>query len=101
MTRHAASIGRTRWTDGWIDGRWPRAPALSPVSPRWVLLPAVAEQQKGRKRLLRTWSPYDRFGGDFGAIAAVVNRFSDAIITNPKLNENPALKAWNDTQAEI
>ena len=35
---------------------------------------------------------YDRFGGYF-AIAAVVNRFSDEIIKNPKLNENPALKA--------
>jgi hemoglobin len=42
---------------------------------------------------------YDRLGGYF-AIAAVVNRFSDEIITNPKLNENPALKAWNETQAE-
>jgi hemoglobin len=42
---------------------------------------------------------YDRVGGVF-AIAAVVNRFSDAIITNPKLNVNPALKAWNETEAE-
>jgi hemoglobin len=44
-------------------------------------------------------SLYERVGGIF-AIAAVVDRFSDAIITNPKLNENPALKAWNDTEAE-
>ena len=44
-------------------------------------------------------SLYDRLGGYF-AIAAVVNRFSDAIITNPKLNENPALREWNETQAE-
>ena len=29
-----------------------------------------------------------------------VDRFSDAIITNPKLNENPALKAWNENEAE-
>jgi hemoglobin len=42
---------------------------------------------------------YDRVGGIF-AIAAVVNRFSDEIITNPKLNVNPALKAWNETEAE-
>src|SRR6476620_6154918 len=33
-------------------------------------------------------SLYDRLGGIF-AIAAVVNRFSDAIIVNPKLNINP------------
>ena len=43
-------------------------------------------------------SLYERVGGIF-AISAVVDRFSDAIITNPKLNENPALKAWNQTDA--
>jgi hemoglobin len=45
-------------------------------------------------------SLYERVGGIF-AIAAVVNRFSDEIIKNPKLNENPALKAWNETEAEF
>jgi hemoglobin len=44
-------------------------------------------------------SLYDRLGGYF-AIAAVVNRFSDQIIVNPKLNQNPALREWNETQAE-
>jgi len=44
-------------------------------------------------------SLYERVGGIF-AIAAVVNRFSDAIIINPKLNVNPALKAWNENEAE-
>lgn len=39
-------------------------------------------------------SLYDRLGGIF-AIAAVVDRFSDAIIKNPKLNQNPQLVAWN------
>lgn len=43
-------------------------------------------------------SLYERVGGIF-AIAAVVNRFSDQILLNPKLNVNPALKAWNDTEA--
>lgn len=43
-------------------------------------------------------SLYDRLGGIF-AIAAVVDRFSDEIIKNPKLNVNPALKAWNETEA--
>jgi hemoglobin len=41
---------------------------------------------------------YDRLGGIF-AISAVVDRFSDAIIENPKLNVNPALKAWNEGEA--
>jgi hemoglobin len=45
-------------------------------------------------------SLYDRLGGIF-AISAVVNRFSDEIITNPKLNENPALKNWNETEAAV
>src|SRR5215208_948289 len=43
-------------------------------------------------------SLYDRLGGYF-AIAAVVDRFSDEIIKNPKLNENPALKAWNENES--
>ncbi len=43
-------------------------------------------------------SLYDRVGGIF-AIAAVVDRFSDEIITNPKLNKNPALQDWNETDA--
>ena len=45
-------------------------------------------------------SLYERLGGIF-AIAAVVDRFSDAIIENPKLNENPALKEWNETEAAV
>lgn len=44
-------------------------------------------------------SLYDRLGGIF-AIAAVVDRFSDAIIVNPRLNVNPALKAWNENEAD-
>ena len=39
---------------------------------------------------------YDRLGG-YNAIAMVVDRFSDAIIVNPKLNANPALRQWNET----
>lgn len=43
-------------------------------------------------------SLYDRLGGIF-AIAAVVDRFSDAIIKNEKLNQNPQLAAWNRDEA--
>ena len=42
---------------------------------------------------------YDRVGGIFD-IAAVVNRFSDAIIINSKLNVNPALEGLEQTEAE-
>lgn len=41
---------------------------------------------------------FDRLGGFFG-IAAVVNRFSDAILVNSVLNQNPALAAWNQNEA--
>jgi hemoglobin len=40
-------------------------------------------------------TPYERLGG-VDAIALVVDRFSDQIVTNPKLNVNPALKEWNE-----
>lgn len=39
---------------------------------------------------------YERIGGA-NAIAMVVDRFSDEIVKNPKLNVNPALKEWNTT----
>jgi hemoglobin len=39
---------------------------------------------------------YDRLGG-VNAIAMVVDRFSDEVVTNPKLNVNPALQEWNQT----
>lgn len=41
-------------------------------------------------------SLYDRIGG-VNAIAMVVDRFSDEIVKNAKLNVNPALKKWNQT----
>ncbi len=40
-------------------------------------------------------SLYDRLGG-VNAISMVVDRFSDEIVKNPKLNVNPALKLWNE-----
>ncbi len=40
-------------------------------------------------------SLYERLGGDF-AIAAVVDRFSDQLLKNPKIvNANPQLKEWH------
>ena len=41
-------------------------------------------------------SLYERIGG-VNAIAMVVDRFSDEIVKNPKLNLNPALKEWNQS----
>jgi hemoglobin len=42
-------------------------------------------------------SLYERLGGAF-AIAAVIDRFSDALITNPKVgqqSQNPQLREWH------
>lgn len=39
-------------------------------------------------------SLYERLGG-VNAISMVVDRFSDRIVENPKLNVNSALVAWN------
>jgi hemoglobin len=64
------------------------------------MLPSVAKAADASQTTAPAeQSLYDRLGGYF-AIAAVVNRFSDQIIVNPKLNENPALREWNETQAE-
>jgi hemoglobin len=41
-------------------------------------------------------SLYERIGG-VNAISMVVDRFSDEVVKNPKLNVNPALKAWNQS----
>lgn len=40
-------------------------------------------------------SLYDRIGG-VNALSMVVDRFSDEIVKNPKLNVNPKLKEWNE-----
>src|SRR6266550_3644768 len=47
-------------------------------------------------------SLYDRLGGAF-AIAAVINHFSDALITNPIVGQestNPALRDWHTNRLD-
>jgi hemoglobin len=63
------------------------------------MFPASAKVSGAPQQTPGEPSLYDRLGGYF-AIAAVVDRFSDRIIRNPKLNKNPALKRWNRTQAK-
>lgn len=58
----------------------------------------AAAAQRTVNKCKTTKGLYDRLGGIFG-IAAVVNRFSDAILVNPALNQNPALVAWNQNEA--
>jgi hemoglobin len=73
------------------------ASALAGAAATRGLLPATTEATSPTPTEPRL---YERLGGIF-AIAAVVDRFSDAIITNPKLNVNPALKAWNENEAAV
>lgn len=71
-------------------------PVRPSSSPAQVAQTALAPAQSGAAKPAQ--SLYDRVGGIF-AIAGVVDRFSDAIIKNPKLNQNPALVAWNRDEA--
>ena len=92
---------RASWTGEWTDGRWPRGPERWPGRRRW----GCCRRPSGRARTTpstpTTPSLYDRLGGFF-PIAAVVDRFSDAIIVNPKLNENPALRGEvNETHTRL
>ena len=63
------------------------------------LFPASADAGRTPRTTPGEPSLYDRLGGYF-AIAAVVDRFSDKIIKNPKLNKNPTLRKWNRTEAK-
>ena len=58
----------------------------------------AAQPNPDKDRAMKQGTLYDRVGGIF-AIAAVVDRFSDAIIVNPKLNQNPALVEWNQSES--
>src|SRR5687768_13461966 len=59
---------------------------------------AATQSNPDKDRAKKQGTLYDRVGGIF-AIAAVVDRFSDAIIVNPKLNQNPALVEWNQQES--
>jgi hemoglobin len=86
----AAALGRRAFG---AATRAPRASARSPLGPA-----------KARELRHATREPtlYDRLGGVF-AIAAVVNHFSDALITNPiagRDSENPYLRDWYATKLD-
>jgi hemoglobin len=74
------------------------AAGLFALSPAIAAPPTHAVAATHRPHKPAEQSLYDRLGGIF-AIAAVVDRFSDQIILNPKLNKNPALIAWNTKEA--
>jgi hemoglobin len=59
---------------------------------------AAAQKSPNSSQCKKDKGLFDRLGGFFG-IAAVVDNFSDAILVNPVLNQNPALAAWNENEA--
>jgi hemoglobin len=63
-----------------------------------VAIAAATQKSPNSSQCKKDKGLFDRLGGFFG-IAAVVNNFSDAILVNPVLNQNPALAAWNQNEA--
>ena len=76
----------------------PAKPAAHASSTTLVAAAVAAQVNPDKDRARKQGTLYDRVGGIF-AIAAVVDRFSDAIIVNPKLNKNPALVEWNQNES--
>jgi hemoglobin len=63
-----------------------------------VAVATAAQGKPNSSQCKKDKALFTRLGGFFG-IAAVVNRFSDQILINPVLNQNPALAAWNQNEA--
>ena len=74
------------------------AAMIAAPAPASTLAAPAAQANPDKDRAKKQGTLYDRVGGIF-AIAAAVDRFSDAIIVNPKLNKNPALVEWNQQES--
>lgn len=100
MPRITSFIAATALTICWAIPAQASGPANEGTTVLGTTAAAVAVAQKGpnSSQCKKDKGLFDRLGGFFG-IAAVVNNFSDAILVNPVLNQNPALAEWNRTQA--
>lgn len=98
MTRKISSVaGAALLASVWAGGAFAASTTAASDAPAVEIAASAAAAQGQSGRAVGQGpgqSLYERVGGIF-AIAAVVDRFSDAIIENPKLNQNPALVAWN------
>lgn len=97
MTRRMMPLAAaTALSLSWAGAAWAQDSKTRATPPANGLsaLAAVAQATPDQDRSKKPGSLYDRLGGIF-PIAAVVDRFSDAIIENPKLNQNAALVEWN------
>lgn len=94
-------IAATCLTAAWTGTALAHSTSDRPVESQATALAAAAvtaQANPDKDRARKPGTLYDRVGGIF-AIAAVVDRFSDAIIVNPKLNQNPALVEWNQSES--
>ena len=94
-------IAATCLTAAWTGTALAHSTSDRPVESQATALAAAAvaaQANPDKDRERKPGTLYDRVGGIF-AIAAVVDRFSDAIIVNPKLNKNPALVEWNQNES--
>ena len=94
-------IAATCLTAAWTGTALAHSTSDRPVESQATALAAAAvtaQANPDKDRARKPGTLYDRVGGIF-AIAAVVDRFSDAIIVNPKLNKNPALVEWNQNES--
>ena len=100
MARITPLIAATALTICWATTAQAAAPANENAAALNTAAATAAATQKSpnSSQCKKDKGLFDRLGGFFG-IAAVVNSFSDAILVNPVLNQNPALAAWNQNEA--
>ena len=92
----AATVLPMSWASG--SAATPHQDSAAALSSTVAVAAAAQGKNPNSSQCKKDKGLFDRLGGFFG-IAAVVNRFSDQIIVNPVLNQNPALAAWNQNEA--
>ena len=98
MRKFTALLAATVLSISWASGSAAATNDANNIAGPSGAIAAAASAAQGATKPKPSKGLCDRLGGIFG-IAAVVNRFSDAILVNPALNQNPALVAWHQNQA--
>lgn len=100
MARITPLVAATALTICWATAAHAEAPANESATAlnSTAATAVTAQKSPNSSQCKKDKGLFDRLGGFFG-IAAVVNNFSDAILVNPVLNQNPALAAWNQNEA--
>ena len=99
MPRITPLVATTALAICWATAAPAKVPANdSPAALSATAATAAAQKSPSSSPCKKDSGLFNRLGGFFG-IAAVVDNFSDAILVNPVLNQNPALAAWNQNEA--